>query len=217
MSQQPAFPAHLPSADRIAGWPQFSPDRPLRILVSGCLAGLAVGADGSTYGIHPHIAELMRLPNVQATPFCPENFSFGTPRVVCDIHGGSGHDVLAGRARVLTPKGEDWTDGMVAAAHEMLRIARESHADLAILMDMSAACGSQVIHNGPRPGAPYQAAQGVCAALLAQEGVPVVSQRDFSTLDRIRCKLDPERKPTPNLRDHHETEWYRSYFPTSGV
>ena len=215
MSQEPLVPTHLPSMEMISGWPRFTPERPLRILVSGCLAGLGVGADGSSYGTHPHIAALIRLPNVKATPFCPEHFSFGTPRSVCDIHGGSGHDVLAGRARVLTPKGEDWTDGMVAAAHEMLRIARESHADLAILMDMSAACGSQVIHNGPRPDAPYQAAQGVCAALLVQAGIAVVSQRDFKTLDRIRCKLDPGRKPTPALRDHHETEWYRGCFPAA--
>lgn len=79
--------------------------RPLRILVSGCLAGLAVGADGSSYGSHPHIAELIALPNVKAIPFCPENFSSGTPRATCDIQGGDGYDLLAGRARVLTLKG----------------------------------------------------------------------------------------------------------------
>jgi uncharacterized protein YbbK (DUF523 family) len=217
MTQKLLVPAHLPSAEMISGWPRFTPDRPLRVLVSGCLAGLAVGADGSTYGAHPHIAVLMRLPNVKATPFCPKNFSFGTPRAVCDIHGGNGHDVLAGRARVLTPQGKDWTAGMIAAAHEMLRIARQNLVDLAVLMDMSAACGSQVIYSGARRSAPYQAAQGVCAALLVREGIPVVSQRDFETLDRIRCKLEPGRKPTPDLRDHHETEWYRSYFPASGT
>jgi hypothetical protein len=65
------------------------------------------------------------------------------------------------------------------------------------------------------PGSPYQAAQGVCTALLVQEGIPVVSQRDFKTLDRIRCKLEPGRKPTLALRDHHEIEWYRGYFVTS--
>jgi hypothetical protein len=80
MEQTFLFPAHLPSADMIASWPEFTPDRPLQMLVSGCLAGVAVGADGSTYGAHPHIAELMCLPNVKATPFCPEDFSFGTPR-----------------------------------------------------------------------------------------------------------------------------------------
>jgi uncharacterized protein YbbK (DUF523 family) len=217
MAHKSLSPKHLPSADIISGWPRFTPDRPLRILVSGCLAGMAVGADGSTYGAHPHIAELMRLPNVKATPFCPENFSFGTPRATCDIHGGDGHEVLAHRARVLTPQGEDWTDGMIAAAHEMLRMARQHLADLAVLMDMSAACGSQVIYSGARRNAPYQAAHGVCAALLVQEGIPVVSQRDFKTLDQIRCKLDPERKPTPALHDHHQTEWYRGYFRASGA
>jgi uncharacterized protein YbbK (DUF523 family) len=207
-------PSHLPSADVIAAWPDFTPARPLRILVSGCLAGLSVGADGSSYGSHPHIAELIALPNVKAFPFCPENFSFGTPRATCDIHGGDGHDVLAGRARVLIPGGDDWTDGMIAGAREMLRIARQSDADLALLMDMSAACGSQVISRGfrSRTGTRYQASQGVCAALLTQEGIPVVSQRDFKTLHAIRRKLDPRLPARDDLRDHHEGDWYRDYF-----
>jgi uncharacterized protein YbbK (DUF523 family) len=57
-----------------------------------------VGYDGSSYGSHPHIGRLLERRNVRAVSFCPENFSFGTPRALCDIHGGDGHDVLAGRA-----------------------------------------------------------------------------------------------------------------------
>ena len=144
----------LPSPDLIASWPQFTSHNPLRVLVSGCLANIPVGYDGSTYGAHPHIAQLLTLANVRATVFCPENFSFGTPRALCDIHGGDGHDVLAGRARVLTVDGQDWTAGMVRAAREMLRAATESNVRLAILMDISAACGSQVIYSGARPHAP---------------------------------------------------------------
>ena len=105
---------------------------------------------------------------VLVIPFCPnaKNFAFGTPRETPDIHGGDGHDVLDGRARVLSESGEDWTEGMIAAAHHMLEIARANEVRLAVLMDISAACGSQVIYRGARSTAAHQIGQGVCAALL---------------------------------------------------
>jgi uncharacterized protein YbbK (DUF523 family) len=134
-------PSHLPSQAMIANWPNFTEAQPLRILVSSCLAGLKTGFDGSSYGEHQQIATLISLPNVRAISFCPEHFSFGTPRALCDINDGDGHDVLAGRARVLTAGGEDWTEGMIAAAGEMLRVARESSIRLAVLMDISANSG----------------------------------------------------------------------------
>ena len=202
----------LPAADVLKQWPEFSEQNPLRVVVSGCLAGNPVGYDGSTYGRHPHIKALMELPNVRAVAFCPENFSFGTPRALCDIHGGDGHDVLAGRARVLSADGVDWTAGMIAAAHEMLRVARQAEARLAVLMDVSAACGSQVIYSGTRPAAPYRAGQGVAAALLIDHGIAVTSQRDFRTLKRIFDKLGATVDFGPDPKDHHETDWYRSYF-----
>jgi uncharacterized protein YbbK (DUF523 family) len=202
----------LPSARTIENWPTFTPEQPLRIIVSGCLAGLKVGADGTSYGEHPTIAELLALPSVKATPFCPENFSFGTPRACPDIHGGDGHDVLAGRARVLIPSGEDWTVGMIAAAREMLGVARTEKVRLAVLMDISAACGSQIIYAGKRRAAPYRIGRGVAAALLAEAGIPIVSQRDWKTLDRIYCKLDASRSPDESLKDHHESDWYHEYF-----
>jgi uncharacterized protein YbbK (DUF523 family) len=202
----------LPSALTIENWPTFTPEQPLRIIVSGCLAGLKVGADGTSYGEHPIIAELLAFPSVKATPFCPENFSFGTPRACPDIHGGDGHDVLAGRARVLIPSGEDWTAGMIAAAREMLGVARTENVRLAVLMDISAACGSQVIYAGKRRAAPYRIGRGVAAALLAEAGIPIVSQRDWKTLDRIFCKLDASRSPDEGLKDHHEGDWHHEYF-----
>lgn len=205
-------PNHLPSAQTIELWPQFTLERPIKILVSGCLAGMRVGYDGSTYGAHPHIAKLLDLPNVQAIPFCPEDYSFGTPRAVCDIHGGTGYDVLDGRASVIASDGRDWTDGMIAAAHRMLGLARRSGIHLAILMDISAACGSQVIYDGPRSNGVYQAAQGVCAALLIRNGIPVVSQRDFRTLHAIGRKLNSTAPDRDDVVDHHESAWYRSYF-----
>jgi uncharacterized protein YbbK (DUF523 family) len=131
---------HLPTREQILALPDFTPDEPMRILMSGCLAGILCGYDGTNCGEYPQPALLIRLPNVRVTTFCPEDFSFGTPRALCNIHGGDGFDVLDGKARVLTESGEDWTEGMVAAARRMLEVAREEQVHLSLLLDISAAC-----------------------------------------------------------------------------
>ena len=179
------------------------------MLLSGCLAGELVGVDGTSNGDHQHVRQLIQLPNVSAVTFCPEAFSFGTPRATPDIHDGAGEDVLDGRARVLSDTGEDWTDGMIAAAHKMLEVALANAVRLAVLMDISAACGSQVIYRGARSDGVRQIGHGVCAALLIRHGVPVTSQRDWRTLDRLFRKLDPSYAPRTDAIDHHETAWYR--------
>ena len=98
----------------------------------------------------------------------------------------------------------------------MLDCAREHHVELAILTDMSASCGSQVISEGCRlvEDRRYQAGVGVATALLLRDGIPVVSQRDHRTLERLRALLDPGHRPDSAARDHHETAWYRAYFGT---
>jgi uncharacterized protein YbbK (DUF523 family) len=113
----------------------FTPENPFKLLVSACLSGEKCGTDGTSYGEYSWILKLMNLPNVSPVRFCPEDFSFGTPRNIPDIHGGNGFDVLEGRAKVLTDKGEDWTAGMISAAHEMLKIAKSECIDLAIMTD----------------------------------------------------------------------------------
>ncbi len=41
-----------------------------------------------------------------------------------------------------------------------------------------------------------------------------MSQRDYKTLDRLTAKLDPGHRSRPELKDHHEIDWYREYFGT---
>lgn len=202
---------HL-TEETIARWPAFTAEAPMRLLVSGCVAGLPCGVDGTSYGEYPVARKIVTMPNVRAVAFCPEESEFGTPREMCNIHGGTGFDVLDGKARVLTESGVDWTAGMIRAAQRMLALAREQRIHLALLLDISAACGSQVIYDGPRHLKQYQIGAGVCAALLIRNGYPVVSQRDYRTLDRILSHLDPEHVPDPAAVDHHETEWYRTWF-----
>ena len=210
---------HLPTTATIAAWPEFTLARPLRVLVSGCLAGRPCGVDGSTYGDHPTAAALLALPNVRAVDFCPEDHAFGTPRATPNLPGGDGFDVLDGRARVLTDDGQDWTDGLRRAARAMLDVARSHDVRLALLMDISmdimdisAACGSQVIYDGPRHLRVYRAGPGVAAALLIRSGIPVVSQSDFRTLGLILARLGRPDFAAPTPDDHHETDWYRRTF-----
>lgn len=187
---------------------------PLRVLVSGCLAGLPCGVNGTDYGLGAALREILALPTIKPFSFCPEDTAIGTPRTMPDIHGGDGRDVLDGRARVLDEHGNDLTEKMLLGARAMLDYARSCDVELAILTDMSAACGSQVISDGCRlvQLRRFRAGVGVAAALLLRNGIPVVSQRDYRTLGRIRALLSPGYCPDPAAIDHHETDWYRSYF-----
>ena len=208
---------HLPSDEQLAAWPAFTAEDPLAILVSGCLLGRRCGVDGSSYGApYDHLERLLAMPNVRAVGFCPEDAAFGTPRETPDIHGGTGVDVLDGRARVLSESGQDWTVAMVGAAHSMLDLAIEQGVRLALLMDISAACGSQVIYRGFRREGAHQPGQGVAAALLVRHGIPVVSQRDHRSLGRVLEVLDPAYRRPAGAIDHHESEWYRTHFGGPG-
>ena len=191
-----------------------TPADPLRVLMSGCMMGQPCGVDGTDYGFGNALASLRQLPTVRVTGFCPEAHSLGTPRTWPDIHGGDGHDVLHGRARVLDEKGADLTAPMIEGAHAMVAQARAMDAELCLLMDMSAACGTQVISLGCRfdPDRQYQQGSGVAAAALSEAGFWVMSQRDFKSLDALMSLLDEKHKPTAGLLDHHEHPWTVGHF-----
>ncbi len=191
-------------------------DNPLRILMSACLTGVTCGYDGTANGSYPTALKLLGYENVRIVRFCPEDFSFGTPREMCDIHGGTGMDVLAGKAKVLSESGKDWSEGMIKASEKMLQIARQEDIELAVMMDISAACGSQVIYEGNRfaGNKVYQVGAGVCAAQLMRNGFKVISQRDLASLEILYSKIDSSHLIDPSKKDHHETDWYKSYFKT---
>ena len=193
-----------------------SPEDPMRILMSACLAGVTCGYDGTANGTYPSALKLLEFDTARIIRFCPEEFSFGSPREMCDIHGGTGDDVLDGKAKVLTESGKDWSAGMIAAAQKMLELAQEEHIELAVLMDVSAACGSQVIYNGNRfaENKVYQIGAGVCAALLKRHGFEVISQRDFASLEILYNRLDDHHPIDTTKLDHHEIDWYKAYFNT---
>jgi uncharacterized protein YbbK (DUF523 family) len=188
---------------------------PWRVLLSGCLGGWQCGVGGSDYGLGATMSAFAELPTFRALPFCPEQYAMGTPRTMPDIHGGDGFDVLAGRAKVLDEHGVDLTEKMIEGARAMLAHAQQERAELAILTDMSAACGTQVISLGCRlvPVRQFQKGVGVAAALLLEAGIPAVSQRDFHTLALLRARLEPGYAPPAGALDYHEQPWTVEHLP----
>ena len=189
-------------------------DNPLRVLVSACLTGIMCGVNGDSNGEYPSVLKLLKYDTLKIVTFCPEDFSFGTPREMCDIYGGIGLDVLNGKAKVLTSSGIDWTDGMIKASEKMLEIAQKNKIELAVMMDISAACGSQVIYDGNRYAEEkkYQIGMGVCGAQLTRAGFKVISQRDFASIEMLYSKIDNTHTIDTKAIDHNEGDWYKEYF-----
>jgi uncharacterized protein YbbK (DUF523 family) len=194
-----------------------SKDNPFRLLMSACLSGITCGYDGTANGEYPTALKILQYNTVKVVKFCPEEFSFGSPREMCDIHGGTGFDVLDGKAKLLTESGQDWTEGIIKASEKMLEIAKQEKIELAVLMDVSAACGSQVIYDGNRfsENKIYQIGAGVAAAQLIRNGFKVISQRDYAALEILYSKIDPSYQIDTAKLDHHEIEWYKEYFKTT--
>ena len=117
-------------------------ENPLRILMSAYLAGITCGYDGTANGEYPSALKILNYDTVKVIRFCPEEFSFGSPREMCDIHGGTGFDVLDGKAKLISETGIDRTEGIIKASQKMLDIAVQERIEIAVLMDISAACGS---------------------------------------------------------------------------
>ena len=199
----------------VAALPEPTVADPWRVLVSGCMLGWPCAVDGTHMGLPAALPALVRLANVVAVPFCPEDAGIGTPRGMPDIHGGDGFAVLAGNARVLDEHGIDLTERMLAGARAMLARAQDADVHFAVLLDMSAACGSQVISDGSRlvPERRDRRGAGVAAAMLMRAGIPVVSHRDARTLGLLQARLDPSFTPAPDALDHHETPWVRTNLP----
>jgi len=189
-------------------------EEPLRILVSSCLLGVKCGVNGDNYGSYASVLKLLNYKNIKFFQFCPEDFQFGTPREMCDIYGGNGLDVLEGNAKVLTTSGIDWTAGMIQASQKMLEIAETNHIELAIMMDISAACGNHVIYEGNRfaEDKKYQIGMGVCGAQLHKAGFKMISWREYESLEILYSKLDPNHQIDNTAKDFDQHEWYREYF-----
>lgn len=152
-----------------------------RILISACLLGRPVRYDGAGKPLaDPRVAQWQEEGRLVAV--CPELLGgLPVPRPAAEIVGGSGTDVLAGRARVMTVTGDDVTNAFVAGAEAALELALRSGCVHALLIDGSPSCGSLSIHDGGFAGR-RMAGTGVTAALLAAHGIGVFAGHEINRL-----------------------------------
>ena len=152
-----------------------------RILVSACLLGQPVRHDGRAKPLpHPLLEQWRRRGLL--LPVCPELLGgLGVPRPAAEIVGGSGADVLAGRARVVNIHGQDVTGAFLRGAEAVRSLAAEHGCAFALLKENSPSCGVHRIHDGSfcgrlRPGA------GVTTAMLEAAGLRVFGEDEIAAL-----------------------------------
>jgi uncharacterized protein YbbK (DUF523 family) len=141
------------------------------ILVSACLCGQRCRYDGKTKENRDLMA---RLGRADILPLCPEALGgLPTPRPACELFGGDGADVLAGRARLVDESGVDRTAAFLEGAYRTLELVRSYGIRHCCLKAKSPSCGSrQLALQGALPEG-YRPVLGVTAALLLANGFAI--------------------------------------------
>ncbi len=153
-----------------------------RILVSACLLSIPCQYNGELARLRLGPDWLEKFGD-RIIPVCPEQLGgLPTPRKPVEIQGGDGKDVLAGRARVVSEDGEDFTAPFVRGALAVLNIAQVTSAAKMIVQDRSPSCSCMEIYDGSfqhirKPGL------GVCAALLSQNHIELIHVKQAAELE----------------------------------
>lgn len=147
-----------------------------KVLVSACLMGRKVRFDGRAKPVDDVTVERWRAEG-RLVVHCPEVAGgLPVPRPPAEIEpGADAADVLAGRARILTPEGVDVTDHFVSGARAALATARAQGVAVALLKQSSPSCGSRQVFDGTFSGGKVPG-EGVTAHLLREHGIPVLDE-----------------------------------------
>jgi uncharacterized protein YbbK (DUF523 family) len=155
-----------------------------QILISACIAGEAVRYDGKGFPVKDSLLKKW-LKEKKALPFCPEvSGGLATPRPPAEIQGGTGLDVLEGRARIVTTQGEDVTDHFILGADRALSFAKKHGIVAAILKEKSPSCGSHTVYDGTFTGC-LVPGNGVTAALFRQHHIVVFNEGQIADAARF--------------------------------
>ncbi|WP_087096944.1 DUF523 domain-containing protein [Nocardiopsis sp. JB363] len=151
-----------------------------KVLVSACLMGRRVRYDGRAKPVDDTTVERWRGEG-RLVVHCPEIAGgLPVPRPPAEIEpGADAADVLAGRARILTPEGVDVTDHFVSGARAALATAQAHGVAVALLKQSSPSCGSRVVYDGTFAGRKVPG-EGVTAHLLREHGIPVLDEEQVA-------------------------------------
>jgi uncharacterized protein YbbK (DUF523 family) len=151
----------------------------IKVLVSSCLLGEPVRYHGGAATLESGVLDRWRAEG-RVVAACPEVAGgLSVPRAPAEITGGDGDSVLAGRAFVGDRSGADVTAAFLDGARRTLDLARAAGVGLAVLKDGSPSCGTTYVYDGTFRGQ-RSAGRGLTAALLAQNGIPVFSERQLA-------------------------------------
>jgi len=166
-----------------------------KALISACLLGRRCRYDGQ---VLPSTEQpsLPLLNEVDLVAVCPEEAGgLPTPRPPACCVGGDGHAVLSGEGSVRNVEDvADKTAEFRRGAQVALKLAQENNCVFALLKAHSPSCGiaqtyqRRDIHSEQAllPG------QGVTAALLQREGIPLFSEADIHLREEeLRARLFP--------------------------
>ena len=146
------------------------------ILISACLCGVNCKYSGGN-NLNEKVIKL--LEEGKALLACPEQLGgLPTPRVPSEIVGGTGVDVLEGKAKVISKEGKDVTAEFVKGAEETLSLAKIVKVEYVILKAKSPSCGNGIIYAGNFNG-DLREGEGVTAALLKKHGFKVITENDI--------------------------------------
>ena len=138
------------------------------ILVSACLAGINCSWDGQNR-LNKKMKDL--VDKKRAIAICPELLGGRTvPRLKTEIKGGTGEDVLNGKAKVIDENGKDVTSEFIRGAYMSLDIVRKYNIREAVLKSKSPSCGVGKIYDGSFKGI-LSDGDGVAVALLKREKI----------------------------------------------
>lgn len=146
-------------------------------MISACLLGIRCAWSGDERYKNEQALGLFLTERL--LPVCPEQLGgLATPRPPQEIQGGTGDDVLGGKARVFNSAGTDVTDAFIKGAREVLKIALLSDISVFIGKSGSPACGCGQIYDGSFAGRTVKG-DGVAAALLRRNGIKLISEEDL--------------------------------------
>jgi uncharacterized protein YbbK (DUF523 family) len=150
-------------------------------VVSACLVGINCRYNGTSRRIPKLIKELKEG---KVLPLCPELLGgLPTPRPACGILGGTGEDVLTGKATVIGRNGKDFTKKFVKGAREFLRITKELEIKEVVSKKTSPSCSVGKVWQMSRENGKLRnrlvESDGVLTVLLKQNGIKVISERDL--------------------------------------
>lgn len=114
------------------------------------------------------------------TPVCPECMAgFGVPREPIDLTG-PGQDVLAGSARVVSRRGRDVTEQLIAGSTACVEALERAGVRAVILKEASPSCGLEKVRIGSRRRESALGA-GVFAAMLEETGWFLIPSTAFDS------------------------------------